>query len=110
VSQIDPCGQYFIIAADRSVAEVQRLLPYGRVMPAWQFEREHPPDAQNVVPATVFVQVPELEGDTVHVYMEVPGVSTPTPPNVLACGYGYNFILARDGQGWRIVKHWQTAC
>jgi len=111
LSQIDPRAQYIVIADDKSIAEVQRLLPHREVMTASQFVQDHPPDAHNIVPASVLVLVPEFEGNNVHVRMYIPGVLPPPPPHDLGvCGYGYNFILARDGQAWCIVDHWQTAC
>lgn len=110
LTQVDPGGQYLIIAADESVAEVRRLLPHRRVMTASQFVRDHPPDAHNIVPASVAVQVPQFEGNTVHVQLRIPGVLPPTEPNQLWCGTGYTFILVRAGKGWRVVDHWQTVC
>lgn len=110
LKKLDPGKRQFIIAAEGSVAEVRRLLPHRRVMTASQFVRDHPPDARNIVPASIFVQVPQFEGNTVHVQLQVPGVLLSTEPNQPYCGTGYNFILVRDGKGWRVVEQWQTAC
>jgi hypothetical protein len=110
LAQVAGGGRTIIIAADESVAEVRRLLPHRRVMTTAQFVKDHPPDAHNVVPASVFVGVPEFEGNTVHVQVRIPGVLPPTPPNVPWCGEAYDFILERDGEGWRIVKRWETVC
>jgi len=107
LSQIDAGGQAVVIA-DESVAEVRRLLPHRRVMARSQFVKDHPVDGP--MPPNISVEVPRFEGDTVHVQMHVPGVIPPVPPGVLWCGQGLDFILVRDGKGWRIVKRWETLC
>ena len=109
LSQVDSEEMAVIIAADESVAEVRRLLPHRRVMTTSQFVKDHPPGA-SMTPESVSVSVPEFEGNTVHVRIHVPGVMPPTEPNQLWCGERLDFILVRDGRGWRIANRWETVC